>query len=82
MRFPNPRGRARHVSGPVRRRAGHYAPVGFDALEDRRLLAAGNFGLNVEISPFTSFVNILQTPGNWSSAFGPSGSRCPMRSGQ
>ena len=68
--FP-PRGRARRASGPVRRRTGRFAPpMVVEPLEGRRLLAAGNLGVDVVISPFASFVNLMQTPGNWAAAPG------------
>jgi hypothetical protein len=34
-------------------------------MEPRTLLAAGSFGLNVNIGPYQSFVNWLQVSGNW-----------------
>jgi hypothetical protein len=70
MKFPFSRGSVRHASGSARRRAGRFTPTMIESLEERRLLAAGNFGLNVEISPFASFVNLLQTPGRWGDAPG------------
>jgi hypothetical protein len=41
-----------------------------DQLESRELLAAGPFGLNVEIGDYASLVNWLQFPGSWSTAPG------------
>ena len=45
---------------------------GLDRLEPRALLAAGPFGLNVDIGPYQSFVNWLQVPGSWGDVPGQS----------
>ena len=68
--FSAVRGRARRDSGAVRRRAGRFSPSLIESLEPRQLLAAGALGVNVEISPFTSFVNLLQTNPGWGPAPG------------
>ncbi len=36
------------------------------------MLAAGPLGINIDISPFASFVNLLQTPGTWGNVPGQS----------
>ncbi len=70
MNFLSQRGRARLAPGSLRRRTGRFAAPMVEGLEGRLLLAAGNFGINVEISPYASFVNLLQTPGSWGDAPG------------
>jgi hypothetical protein len=63
---------ARCARVAARRRAVAFAPQILDRLEARQLLAAGNLGINVEISPYTSLVNWLQVPGNWTANPGQS----------
>ena len=63
--------RARTALGS-RRRSCRPGWPGLDRLESRALLAAGPFGLNVDIGPYPSFVNWLQTPGNWGDVPGQS----------
>ena len=70
MKFFPSRGRAGRVSATSRRRAVRFAPSIGDHLEDRKLLAAGSYGINVELDPIASMVNLLQVPGRWAAISG------------
>jgi hypothetical protein len=72
MEFFIKRGSARRDRSSARRRVVGFVPSVGEKLESRRLLAAGTLGMNVEISPYTSFVNLLQVPGSWSANPGSS----------
>ena len=63
--FFSPRGGARRAKGTARRRDVRFAPSTSESLESRQLLAAGALGMNVEISPYASYVNWLQQAGGW-----------------
>src|SRR4051812_48447180 len=56
----------------VSRRARHAARPSLETVERRELLAAGPFGMNVEIDPYPSLVNWLQYQGRWANAPGQS----------
>ena len=64
------RGRAGRAQESVRRRTRPAVSLTLESLEGRRLLAAGNLGLNVDITNFTSFVNLLQDQPSWVDAPG------------
>ncbi len=60
--------RARRVPSSTRRRVTRTVTRPLEGLELRALLAAGPFGINVELGSYQSYVNWLQepVPGNWS----------------
>lgn len=72
MMFSSLRGQGRRAQGAARRCAIRFAGISVESLEDRQLLTAGNFGLNVDVFPIASFVNLLQTPGRWGNIPGQS----------
>ena len=57
--------RARSTNNKPRRPSHRFGPTPLDGLEPRALLAAGPFGINVDIGAYESYVNWLQTPGRW-----------------
>ena len=70
MKLFTPRGTARRAKAAPRRRVVRYVPTASESLESRRLLAAGPLGINVEISAYASYVNLMQEAGNWLDAPG------------
>jgi hypothetical protein len=56
----------------VSRRARRAARPSLETVERRELLAAGPFGMNVLIDPYSSLVNWLQYQGRWGNAPGQS----------